>query len=132
MVVMTEEKSLQGWAPEPGEEVTLERVIDLAFDYRGNTTIVKKDGSEIVGYIFNRNRETPEPFIQVIDEEGNGPYTLLYADIVTIKFTGRDTAAGKSWQAWVDRKQREKDGLAREAAGHGAASTSDAESGSVD
>ncbi len=129
---MTEEKSLQGWTPELGGEVTLERIIDLAFDYRGNTTIVKTDGSEIVGYIFNRNREAPEPFIQVIDEEGNGPYTLVYADIATIKFTGRDTAAGKSWQAWVDRKQREKDGLAREAAGHGADSTSDTGPGSVD
>ena len=128
MVVMSEEKSLHGWAPELGEEMTLERVIDLAFDYRGNTTIIKKDGSEIVGYICNRDRSAPEPFIQLIDEAGNGPHTLAYAEIATINFTGRDTAAGKSWQAWVDRKQREKDGLATEAT----ESTSDPESRSKD
>jgi hypothetical protein len=100
--------SLQGWVPEIGAYLTLEEVIEHAFDYRGNTTIVTRDGSTVVGYIFNRDATAPEPFIQYFDEAGEGPFTLRYADVATIKFTGKDTAAGNSWKAWIERREREK------------------------
>ena len=102
--------TLDGWAPELGEDLPLARVIDLAFDYRGNTTVVMVDGTEVEGYIFNRNAEAPEPFIQMFDLAGNGPVTIRYAEIRNIKFTGKDTAAGTSWQAWRERKARERAG----------------------
>ncbi len=98
--------SLQGWDPEIGPSLTLEEVIELAFDYRGNTTIVTRDGAEIVGYIFNRDAGVPEPFLEFFDEAGEGPFTLRYADVATIRFTGEDTAAGQSWKAWVERRER--------------------------
>ena len=107
-MTMTEETSLEGWAPELDQEITLERVIDLAFDYRGNTTIVKRDGTEVVGYVFNRDATVPHPFIQFFDETGGGPFSLKYSEIANIRFTGRDTAAGKSWEAWVARKEKER------------------------
>jgi hypothetical protein len=100
--------SRHGWDPEIGPSLTLEEVIEHAFDYRGNTTIVTRDGAEIVGYIFNRNAGVPEPFLQYFDEAGEGPFTLRYADVATIRFTGRDTAAGQSWKAWVERRDRER------------------------
>jgi len=100
--------TLEGWTPQIGEYLTLAEVIDFAFDYRGNTTIVKTDGTEVVGYIFNRNALGPEPFIQFFDEKGDGPFALPYSAIATIKFTGKDTAAGNSWKAWLERKEREK------------------------
>ena len=81
-------------------------MIEFAFDYRGNTTIVKTDGTEVVGYVFNRNRSVAIPFIQFFDDDGGGPFTLPYADIANVKFTGKDTAAGNSWKAWVERKER--------------------------
>ena len=46
--------SLEGWNPEVGDAVSLAEVIERAFDYRGDVTIVRRDGSEIVGYLFNR------------------------------------------------------------------------------
>lgn len=100
--------TLQGWVPEIGEFLTLAEVIDLAFDYRGNTTVVKVDGTEIEGYVFNRDREAPEPFIQLFDVAGNGPIRIPYSEIRNVKFTGRDMAAGNSWQAWLERREREK------------------------
>ncbi|MCI0548565.1 MAG: hypothetical protein L0027_14935 [Candidatus Rokubacteria bacterium] len=112
-----EEPSREGWVPEIGPGLTLEAVVEEAFDYRGNTTVVRRDGTEIVGYVFNRNATAPEPFIQLFDEAGNGPLTVRYADIANIKFTGRDTAAGKSWKAWVARKEREKEERAPAAGG---------------
>ncbi len=100
--------TLQGWVPEIGGFLTLAEVIDLAFDYRGNTTVVKVDGTEIEGYVFNRDREAPEPFIQLFDVAGKGPIRIPYSEIRNVKFTGRDMAAGNSWQAWLERREREK------------------------
>jgi hypothetical protein len=107
---------LEGWVPEVGSYLSLAEVVEFAFDYRGNTTVVKADGSELVGYIFNRNATAPRPFIQMFDETGAGPITIPYGEIATIKFTGKDTAAGNSWKAWVERREREK---AERAAGSG-------------
>jgi hypothetical protein len=100
----SETATLEGWAPVVGDTLSLEEVIDLAFDYRGDVTVVHHDGSRIVGYLFNRNGEGPEPFVQMFDRAGNGPFTIPYAKIATISFTGKDTAAGKSYEAWVRRK----------------------------
>jgi hypothetical protein len=102
------EGSLEGWGPEPSADLPLGRIIDLAFDYRGNTTIVKRDGTELQGYVFNRNAEAPVPFLQVIDTRGAGPFTIPYAEIRTIRFTGKDTAAGDSYAAWLRRKEQAK------------------------
>ena len=99
---------LESWVPQIGDYLTLAEVIDFAFDYRGNTTIVKTDGTEVVGYIFNRDNRVPAPFIQFFDETGDGPFTLPYSAIATVTFTGRDTAAGNSWKAWLEHKEREK------------------------
>ncbi|MCH8086974.1 MAG: hypothetical protein IIC81_03880 [Chloroflexi bacterium] len=105
---MPEEESLEGWIPELGHDLSLGQVIDLAFDYRGNITIVKADGDEIVGYIFNRDSDVSEPYIEYFDKSGNGPFSLLYSEIGNIRFTGKDTAAGQSWEAWQKRKEAEK------------------------
>lgn len=98
---------LEGWVPELDESLTLAQVIDLAFDYRGNTTVVKRDGTEVEGYIFNRNADAREPFIQMFDPAGNGPLKILYSEIENIRFTGRDAAAGHAWAAWLERKERD-------------------------
>jgi hypothetical protein len=108
---MEVEKSLEGWAPEPDSEMPLDRIVDLAFDYRGNTTVVKQDGSALHGYVFNRDADAPVPYLEMFDTEGGGPHRVPYADVRTIHFTGKDTAAGKSYAAWLARKQAEKAGL---------------------
>ena len=35
----------------------------------------KIDGSEMVGFLFNRDSDAPEPFVQMFDLDGEGPYT---------------------------------------------------------
>jgi hypothetical protein len=102
--------------PVLSDALTLAEVIDHAFDYRGNTTVVRVDGTETEGYIFNRDRTAPEPFLQMFDLAGNGPLTIRYSEIQTIRFTGKDMAAGQSWRAWLERKEREKRAQADEAA----------------
>jgi hypothetical protein len=100
--------SLEGWAPEVSEELPLSAIVDLAFDYRGNVTLVMQDGTERPGYVFNRDARVPDPFLELLDEEGKGPFTIPYAQVRTIRFTGRDTAAGTSWRAWVERREAAK------------------------
>lgn len=106
---MPEEQSLQDWVPKLSEELSLAHVIDLAFDYRGDVTVVKHDGSEAVGYLFNRYASGVTPTINLMTPGGvEQPLAIPYADIANIKFTGRDTAAGKSYAAYQDRKQKER------------------------
>jgi hypothetical protein len=102
------EPSLEGWTPEPSEELPLARIVELAFDYRGNTTVVKVDGTRVEGYIFNRTAGAPIPCIQIFDASGAGPLKIPYAEIRTIHFTGKDTAAGNSYAAWLKRRETEK------------------------
>lgn len=97
------ERTLEGWAPEIRDDAQLAEVIDLAFDYRGDVTVTALHGAVLNGYLYNRNRDVPEPFVQVFDSAGDS-HTVRYADIRAVAFTGKDTAAGKSWEAWRQRK----------------------------
>ena len=101
----TEPQSLQGWAPVIDDRITLEHVIDLAFDYRGDVTVEKADGGEITGFLYNRAGQTARPFLQLFETEGGAQVTLGYDEIVNIRFTGRDTAAGQSYEAWKARRE---------------------------
>jgi hypothetical protein len=105
---MEDEKTLEGWAPEPDADLPLARIVELAFDYRGNTTVVKRDGTQLYGYVFNRDAEAAVPYLEMFDADGGGPYSIPFAEVRTIHFTGKDTAAGKSYAAWLARKQAEK------------------------
>src|SRR6185503_14203391 len=103
---MTEERTLEGFIPPDDADVV--DVIEHAFDYRGDVTVVRCDGAEVVGYLFNRNRDVAAPFVQVYPATGGDPVTIPVADIRTIRFTGRDTAAGTSYAAWLRRKEAAK------------------------
>ena len=46
-----ERENLQGWIPELATETDIRAVIEKAFDYRGDVTISRKDGSQITGYL---------------------------------------------------------------------------------
>ena len=100
---MTQDGTLEGFVPAADADVL--DIIELAFDYRGDVTVVRHDGEEIVGYLFNRNREVREPFVQMFPATGDDPVTIPCADIRTIRFTGKDTAAGTSYAAWLRRKE---------------------------
>jgi hypothetical protein len=41
-------------------------------------------------------------------KQANQKLRIAYADIAALSFTGKDTAAGKSWEAWVRRYWEKK------------------------
>jgi hypothetical protein len=96
-------RPLEAWAPP--EDADLAEVIDHAFDYRGDVTVVRRNGSLVVGYVFNRDREASAPFLQMFPAGDEAPVTIPYAEIRTIRFTGKDPAAGNSYAAWLRRKE---------------------------
>ena len=50
---------------------------------------MKRDGAELHGYVFNRDAEAPEPYLEMFDADGGGPHRVPYADVRTIHFTGQ-------------------------------------------
>ena len=90
-------ENLQGMRFE--DPAKLAEALEKAFDYRGDVTIRKKDGSEIEGYVFDRNASR----VRLFPKEGEGKMSVAYSDIAGVTFSGRDTAAGKSYQAWVQK-----------------------------
>ena len=105
-------ENLQGMVWDLASEEALRIGLEKAFDYRGDITITKTDGTSIEGYIFDRRpgKSLKDSFVRVIPASKGGPLqkiSVAYADIAGLAFTGRDTAAGKSWEAWV-KKYKEK------------------------
>jgi hypothetical protein len=84
--------------------------LEKAFDYRGDITVTLKDGSKVEGYLFDR-RQGPtlaQSFIRVIPMNNVGKVNVAYADVAALAFTGRDTAAGKTFEAWVKKYWEKK------------------------
>jgi hypothetical protein len=98
-----ERENLQGWIPQLATDADVRAVIEKAFDYRGDVTITLKNGAEVTGYLFDR-RVGPtlaDSVVRLILAASNERPQIPYSDIAAIAFTGRDTAAGKSYEAWV-------------------------------
>ncbi len=81
--------------------------IDKAFDYRGDVTLTIR-GQPLEGYLFNRDAAAVPPRVEIFVKGDETPQIIPYADIVSIAFTGKDTANGKSWAAWVSKKADER------------------------
>lgn len=103
---MTDEPSLEGWSPTPNDAQDLAQIIDRAFDYRGDVTVVLRDGTERVGYVCNRDRDAALPRLELLEPAAGHPVSIAYADVRTIRFTGKDTASGKSYTVWLERKAK--------------------------
>lgn len=102
-------ENLQGWVPELAGEEELRQALEKAFDYRGDVAITRKDGSKIEGYIFDRRSGTTlaDSAVRLFPKDSSQKVTVPYSDIAALRFSDRDPAAGKSWEAWV-RKYWEK------------------------
>ena len=51
-------EQLQGWVAELATEEETFEALEKAFDYRGDITITRKDGSIVEGYVFDRQTGT--------------------------------------------------------------------------
>jgi hypothetical protein len=104
-----EHENLEGWIPELASEEELRVALEKAFDYRGDIKLTLKDGRVIEGYVFDRRTAATlaDSLVRVIPAKERTKVAVSYAEIAALAFTGRDTAAGKSFEAWM-KKYREK------------------------
>jgi hypothetical protein len=104
-----ERENLEGWIPQLASDEEIRVALEKAFDYRGDVSITLKSGEKIEGYIFDRRTGTSlaNSVVRLFPKSGNQKISISYAEIAALAFTGRDTAAGKSWEAWM-KKYKEK------------------------
>ena len=98
-----EHQKLEGSVPDLATPEEIHAALEQAFDYRGDVLITRKDGSKIEGYIFDRRqgKSLGDSFVRMLPKDGSGRVAVAYIDIAALAFTGRDMAAGKSWENWV-------------------------------
>jgi hypothetical protein len=103
-------ENLEGQVFETAAEDELRTALEKAFDYRGDVTIQRKDGSRIEGYIFDRRTGSTlaDSFVRLFPKDRAEKIAIPYSDVAGLAFTGRDTAAGKSWAAWVKKYWEKK------------------------
>lgn len=103
-------ENLEGWIPPLATDQEIRIALEKAFDYRGDVAITLKDGSKIEGYIFDRRSEgatLADCVVRLFPKDRNQKVAVRYSDVARLEFTGRDTAAGKSFETWV-KKYRER------------------------
>ncbi len=98
-----EHENLQGWVAELANDSDTRDALEKAFDYRGDVTLICKDGARIEGYVFDRHSgaSLADSYVRIIPAGQRARVRIAYADIGTLKFTGKDTAAGKSFESWI-------------------------------
>jgi hypothetical protein len=98
-----EQENLQGWVANLDTEADIRAALEKAFDYRGDITITRRDGSTIEGYVFDRQAGATlaDSFVRVLPAKQPNRVRIAYAEIASLSFTGKDTAAGKSFESWI-------------------------------
>jgi hypothetical protein len=100
--------SLEGRVFRPASLSEVAEAVELAFDYRGDVTLALKSGETVTGYLFNRERTGQDPYIELFPADHPDMRQIRYSEIASVAFTGEDTANGKSWEAWVSKKESER------------------------
>jgi hypothetical protein len=106
----TAHEQLEGWIPSLATDDEIRQALEKAFDYRGDITITRKNGSKIEGYLFDRRTAATlkDSVVRLYPKTSNEKISISYAEIAALAFTGRDTAAGKSWEAWMKKYAAKK------------------------
>ena len=105
-----ERENLEGWIPALASDEEIRVALEKAFDYRGDVTIARKDGSKIEGYLFDRRsgKTLADSVVRLIPKDSNQKIAIPYSDIASLAFSGRDTAAGRSFEAWMKKYAEKK------------------------
>jgi hypothetical protein len=105
-----EREQLEGWVPELASDAEVRDALEKAFDYRGDITVMRKDGSQVQGYLYDRRSGATlaDSVIRIMPSNQGGRLNIAYSDVAALAFTGRDTAAGKTFDAWVKKYWEKK------------------------
>ncbi|MGF1679468.1 MAG: hypothetical protein ACFCUX_09790 [Candidatus Methylacidiphilales bacterium] len=96
------------------DPASLELALRYAFDYRGDVTLDLKEGRSVEGFVhnFNIKSDTVHLFVAESKRESSNQ-TIKASEISCIRFTGPDTAFGKSWDDWMAKSERQREAEAQ-------------------
>lgn len=82
-----------------------ERAFADACDYRGDVTLELTDGSHLECFMFDRRPSdgAKEACVRVMLAQGGEKRAIACSQVQRLVFSGKDTAAGKTWESWVRR-----------------------------
>jgi hypothetical protein len=107
-----ERENLEGWIPALATESETRDALEKAFDYRGDVTLTLRSGEVIEGYIYDRRagRTLTDSLVRVMPSKGEdrSRRSIPYGEIAAVNFSGRDTAAGRTFDAWVKKYWEKK------------------------
>ena len=105
-----EREQLEGWIPEMASEGEVREALEKAFDYRGDVTVTTKGGNVVEGYLFDRHSgpTLEASYVRIIPMKDTSKVNITYGEIAAVAFTGRDTAAGRTFEAWVKKYWEKK------------------------
>jgi len=105
-----EHANLEGWIPTLATDDEIRDALEKAFDYRGDITLTLKSGEKVEGYLFDRRagESLATSVVKLFPKDSNEKRSVAYNDIAALAFTGRDTAAGKTFEAWVKKYWEKK------------------------
>ncbi len=101
----------QGIVVDASDPERLNHALQLSLEYRGDVTVTRRsNGLEVTGYLFDRvTGATPaDTVIRMIPANGDDRVTIPVDDIQELRFSGRDTAAGKSFETWMKKYVEKK------------------------
>ena len=104
-------ENLEGSVPSLASDDEIRGALEKAFDYRGDVTLTLKDDSKVEGYIFDRRSDgktLADCVVRLFPKNQDQKIAVRYSDIARIEFSGKDTAAGKSFETWVKKYSEKK------------------------
>jgi hypothetical protein len=103
-------EQLEGLIPSLASDNEIREALEKAFDYRGDVTLTLKDGRVVQGYVFDRRpgATLETSAVRVIPANERTKISIPYSEIAALAFTGRDNAAGKTFDAWIKRYWEKK------------------------
>jgi hypothetical protein len=103
-------ENLEGWIPTLATDAEIREALEKAFDYRGDVTVTLKDGRTIEGYVFDRlcaGATLGDCVARLLVKDRDEKISVRFSEVARLEFSGRDAAAGKSFETWA-KKYREK------------------------
>jgi hypothetical protein len=109
-VIDDDARDVQGLRAEASDPEALAKAAAIAVDYRGDVTITTDEGETIEAYLFDlKHRDSPATtLVRYMVKDQDGRNSIPIGRIAAIEFTGKDTAAGKSFETWMKKYVEKK------------------------
>ena len=107
----TDVAARQGVVVDDSDPDRLRAALELALQYRGDVTVTcRGTGREVMGYLFDsaRDKTSGELAIRILLPDDDERVSIRLDDIAALRFSGRDTAQGKSFETWMKKYVQKK------------------------